>query len=127
MTSVNPSPAVNLGTGYSAIPLSITVSGTYGAISKFERLLRTSVRIQDVNHLVVSGRLFDSDNITLAPMAGVATATGSGTVAASAKPATKKQSDQLTATLALDAFTFGGPPPVSATAGSALSTSGGKG
>ena len=127
LTAVHPSPALNLGLGYSAIPISITLSGTYAGITKFERLLRTSVRIQDANHLVVSGRLFDSDNIALAPLASPSTATGSGTAPTSATPTLKQQADELTATLALDAFTFGGPPPVSATAGSAVSTSGSAG
>ena len=123
LTSVHPSPPVNLGTGYSAIPISITISGGYAAITKFEHLLRTSVRIRETNDLVVAGRLFDNDNISLAPMTSPSTATGSGATAPSGKPASKQASDQLTATLALDAFTFGGPPPVSGTAGSAVSTS----
>ena len=39
VTSVHPSPPVTLGLGYSAIPISITITGRYTAISSFEHLL----------------------------------------------------------------------------------------
>ncbi len=123
VTSVHPSPPVNLGIGYSAIPIAITVTGRYTAITRFEHLLRTSVRLRTVDNLVVGGRLFDSDTIALAPAAGASTATGSGTTPPSGTAAPKQPSDELTASIGLDAFTFGGPPAVSATAGSGVSTS----
>lgn len=122
VTSVHPSPPVTLGLGYSAIPISITITGRYTAISRFEHLLRTTVRLRTINDLVVAGRLFDSDSISLGPLSGASTATGSGTTAATGKAAVTPP-DELTASISLDAFTFGGPPPVSATAGSAVSTS----
>ena len=84
------------GLGYSAIPISITITGRYTAISRFEHLLRTTVRLWTINDLVVAGRLFDSDSISLGPLSGASTATGSGTTAATGKAAVTPP-DELTA------------------------------
>lgn len=114
ITSVRPSPRVPLSFGYAALPISVTVSGKYDAISRFLARLRKDVRFSADNRLLVGGRLFDTDSIQLAAAGGTKTS-----AAGKSSP-----SDTLSATLALDAFVYGGPAPVSATAGqSTASTS----
>jgi Tfp pilus assembly protein PilO len=87
VTSVRPAQPVPLALGYSALPLAITVSGKYTAISRFMGLLRNDVRLVGAAGLEVGGRLFDADSIQLQAAA---------------------KGDSLTATLALDAFVYSG-------------------
>jgi hypothetical protein len=119
LTSVRPTPPVVLGTGYSALQLSITVSGGYNGITKFTHLLRTAVRMNGDGELDVNGRLFDGDNISLTPVASTPTGPPASE-GGSAPKAPKVAPDQLSATLALDAFVFGGPPSPAGLAGSGV-------
>ena len=90
LTAVHPSPAVNLGIGYSAIPISITISGSYAAITKFEHLLRTSVRICRTRTTSSSPEGCSTATTSRSRRwPAPSTATGSGTTPASGKPATE--------------------------------------
>jgi Tfp pilus assembly protein PilO len=120
LTSVRPSPPVVLGSGYSAVQVAISVSGNYVGITKFTHLLRTAVRMNKAGDLKVSGRLFDGDNISMTPL--MQTPTGPPPSSGAAAPTTteKVAPNQLTATLALDAFVFGGAPSPAGLAGSGV-------
>ena len=87
MTSVRPSTPTALALGYSALPVTVTVTGNYRHITKFLALVRTNVRLVGGTKLKVGGRMFDTDNISLQQ----------GTVG-----------DQLNATLTLVAFVYTG-------------------
>ena len=50
-----------------AIPLSLTVNGTYFQISTFLNKLRTQVRVGKGGRVVATGRLFDVQSVTLTP------------------------------------------------------------
>jgi Tfp pilus assembly protein PilO len=104
LTSLRPAPAVPLALGYSALPLAVTMTGSYTAVSKFMGLLRKDVRLVGASPLKVGGRLFGADGIQL-------------------QVATK--GDLLTATLALDAFVYSGnalPSPAAQSTGTTGST-----
>ncbi len=102
VTAIKPSAPVTLALGYSAVPLSIAVSGNYWQITKFLGLARRSVRVVGGTELRVNGRLFDTDSISLQQGA-----TG----------------DVLTAALSLVAFVYTGQVvPTTTTPGSTAST-----
>ncbi len=119
LTAVRPAANVPLGLGYSAIPISITVSGSYNSISKFMGLLRRAVRLSATNRMYVNGRLFDADQLQLAPFSSTTGAAPS--VSGSATSATPVKnpaaSTLLTATVALDAFVYAGLAPVTPVVG----------
>ena len=100
LTSVRPAPQVVLPIGYSALPVVVVVNGTYTQISNFLYRLRQDVCYTNGN-LKVGGRLFLTDQLSL--QAG--------------------DKDTLSATLNLNAFVYGAPPALSATAGSNTPTS----
>lgn len=77
--------------GYSVLPISLSVSGGYGSITRFLHRLRTLVSLRH-GQVVASGRLFSVTSVALSP--------GNGKV--------------LTATLALQTYTFGGSGSASA-------------
>jgi Tfp pilus assembly protein PilO len=87
LTAVRPAPPMPLALGYSALPVAVTVAGTYTAVSRFMGLIRRDVRLSGTAPLEVGGRLFDADSIQLQAAA---------------------KGDSLTATLALDAFVYTG-------------------
>jgi hypothetical protein len=99
LTSVHPDSPVPQALGYSALPLTITVTGNYRAITKFLGLIRRDVTFARGMRPQVGGRMFDADNITL--LQG-------------------QTGDQLNASLGLSAFIYTGQ--VLATTGSADST-----
>ena len=104
LTSIRPGALVPLALGYSALPLAVTVTGRYAAVSRFMGLLRKDVRLLGATRPEVRGRLFDADSIQL--QAAI-------------------KGDSLTATLALDAFVYSGnilASPVVATGQSTGST-----
>jgi Tfp pilus assembly protein PilO len=103
VTAIKPSAPVTLALGYSAVPLSLAVSGNYWHVTKFLGLVRRSVRLVGGTELRVNGRLFDTDSISLQQGA-----TG----------------DVLTAALSLVAFVYTGQvaPATTTTAGSTGST-----
>jgi Pilus assembly protein, PilO len=104
VTSVRPAAPVPFALGYSALPLSVTVTGSYTAVSRFIGLLRNDVRLAGATRLEVGGRLFDADSIQLQ-----AATTG----------------DSLTATLALAAFVYSGNIlPAPAAPGQSIATTG---
>jgi Tfp pilus assembly protein PilO len=86
LTSVRPSPPVAQALGYSAVPLAVTVTGNYRAITKFLGLLHRDVRLVGAK-VRVGGRMFDADTVSIQP----------GQVG-----------DQLNAALSLAAFIYTG-------------------
>jgi Tfp pilus assembly protein PilO len=102
LTSVRPASPVPQALGYSAIPLSITVTGNYRAITKFVGLIHRDIRFAGGTRVQVGGRLFDTDNITLQQ---------------------GQTGDKLDASLTLAAFIYTGqtlaptPPPTAAGSG----------
>ena len=125
LSSVRPSPEVPLALGYYALPVSIVVAGRYQDISRFVRHLRTNVRFGAGQRLEVQGRLFDANSIALAPATPTTGATTPASGTAQSTPQAKHQTDvdTLSATLALDAFVYGGQAPLTATAGLSAPTS----
>jgi Tfp pilus assembly protein PilO len=73
-----------------AVPLSVTVNGTYFQISNFLNKLRTQVRVGKGGRIVATGRLFDVQSVNLAP------GTGAG---------------KLAATITVNASVYGTPAP----------------
>jgi hypothetical protein len=69
LTSVKPSTAVPM-LGYSALPLSINVSGAYANLSAFSRRLHDAVVVSSSGRLRVSGRLFIVNGIQLSSSNG---------------------------------------------------------
>ena len=124
LSSVRPSPQVSLAFGYYALPVSIVVAGSYQDISRFMRRLRTDVRFGASKRLEVQGRLFDANSIALTPAPAPAVTTqGAGSGTTQGKSQSKPVVDKLSATLALDAFVYGGAAPLTATAGLSAPTS----
>jgi Tfp pilus assembly protein PilO len=99
ITSIKPSTAVPLS-GYSAIPLAVTVTGKYAALTGFARRVRDMV-VSSTRKLVVTGRLLDVNAVAL----------------------TSADGRTVSATLNLDAFSYVPAAPVPA--GTATTTPGG--
>jgi Tfp pilus assembly protein PilO len=99
LVAVKPSTTVALPDGSTAVPLSITVDGTWARISRFLHVLRQQVRVHG-SRLVVHGRAFDVDQIQLQSGKGAA----------------------LEAVLTLSAFAYG-TATTPATTGAATTTS----
>lgn len=98
----SPQEAVVQTDGANAIPLRLTVTGSWHGISQFLRTLRTDVRVGK-NSLKVAGRVFVVDTVTLSASGGGATG-----------PSATGPKGELSASLLVDAFTYGLPaPPVS--------------
>jgi hypothetical protein len=139
LTSVHPSPAVAQALGYSAVPLGITITGTYPQITKFVGLVRRDVRFAGGVRLETSGRFFDTDSINLQPTVSTASVAQAAAVAAAngqtpttptpAKGKAKAVATSLSAQLMLVAFTYTGvviaptPPAGATTTGSTTTTS----
>lgn len=88
VTVATVTPTTSTTTG--AVPLSITVDGTYFHISNFLNKLRTQVRVGKGGRIVATGRLFDVQMLSIAP----------GTSAG-----------QLAATITVNASVYGAPAP----------------
>jgi hypothetical protein len=87
-------------TGYSVVPISVGLSGDFYSVTDMLYRLRTLVAVRH-GDLQTSGRLFSVDSISLSP-GGL----GAG----------------LTAQVALNAYLYGGTPPVAPVAPAATST-----
>ena len=96
--SVRPSPQVVLPAGYAALPIAVTVNGTYSGVSSFLGRLRRDVTVGAT--LSVSGRLFLANQLQLTA--------GTGSM--------------VTAILNLDAFVYGVANPAAPVAGIATPT-----
>lgn len=91
--------AATAGTGYTIIPVSLTVTGNYATITRFLHRLRTLVSLRH-GQVLASGRLFSISSVALAPGKGKAlTATVSlqayayGAVDGVAQPSTSTSTD----------------------------------
>jgi Tfp pilus assembly protein PilO len=93
MTNMSPGLPTAL-TGYSVVPLSVGIEGDFYSVTDMLYRLRTLVAVRH-GDLQTSGRLFSVDSVTLAP-------SGVGS--------------KLTAALSLNAYLYGGTPPVAAAA-----------
>ena len=85
--SVRPATEVSLQ-GYSALPIVVTVTGKYAAVTAFMHRLRESVQMPH-GHLVVNGRLFIANQVAL----------------------TSSDGRTISATVNLDAFDYVPLPP----------------
>lgn len=88
LDTVRPSPQIPLTQGYAALPVAVSVSGKFAAVSKFLELLRRQAAVTK-GRLLVDGRLFVANQIAL----------------------TSTDGTSVSATLNLDAFVYGGAPP----------------
>jgi hypothetical protein len=95
LVAVRPAPRLTLATGAAAVPLSVTLDGSWRGLSSFLRAARQQVALRG-SGLAVRGRLFEIDSMQ---------------VTAGSPP------NELEAVLALNAFDYGAPPSPSATAG----------
>lgn len=95
IAAIRPSPRIALTDGSSAVPLSVTISGTWPQVAAFLKLVDHQVRFTG-GSLSVAGRLFDVDEIQVTP-AGAA--------------------NGIQAVLTMSAFDYGAPPSPTATAG----------
>lgn len=83
--------APTAGLGYTILPVALSLNGTYASLTTFLHRLRALVSIRH-GRVVASGRLFAVNSVTLSPA-----------------PSAGKQ---LTATVSLQAFSFGAAPGV---------------
>lgn len=105
LQSVKPAAAVPLPAGYGALPVSVTVSGTFGHVSSFLAALRHQVSIGPRGGLHVSGRLLVPDEVAF----------------------TSGNDRTVSATLSLNAFIYGLAPPPSTTTTTTTTPSGSTG
>lgn len=101
LVAVAPQPRVALPDGSSAVPLKVTVGGSWSAITSFLRHVREQVSVTG-KRLSVAGRVFDVDNVQLL---------------SEAKPL-----PPLEALLTINAFDYGAPPSATASAGTQAAT-----
>lgn len=103
LVAVRPSTPAALADGSMAVPLSVTVNGSWAGVSRFLRNVRLQVQEKGAR-LAVAGRLFDIDSIQLDP---------------------GQKGDGLEAVLSLSAFVYGkpvAPAPAPTTTGSTTTT-----
>jgi Tfp pilus assembly protein PilO len=95
-----PTPSVQSASGYTAVPVSVTVNGTYANIANFLQRLRDSVVVNS-GHLKVTSRLYIPTQISLSVVTG----------------------QKLAASIGLSAFIYGTPPaPAVAPTGTTTAT-----
>jgi hypothetical protein len=90
LVSIQPppvTPPVPSATGYTAVPVTVTVHGTFANVAKFLQRLRDSVVVTD-GHLKVTNRLYIPTQISLSVVTG----------------------QTLAASIGLSAFVYGTPP-----------------
>ena len=105
LLSVGPQPAVPQTDGASGVPLRISIIGSWNGIADFLHSLRSNVRVNEGGKLSVDGRLFTVDSVQLAPNGTTAGAPG----------AASGPKGELTATLSVNAFSYGVPLPTTTT------------
>jgi Tfp pilus assembly protein PilO len=103
LLSVSPSPPIAQPDGANAVPLKISLVGSWTGIAKFLHELRSNVRVKG-GKLSVDGRLFTVDTVELSPNAP-AVSSASGTPSAATAP-----SGELAVSLSVNAFSYGTPP-----------------
>lgn len=101
LLSVGPQAAVAQTDGASGLPLQIHIMGSWNAIANFLHALRSNVRVNGGGKLSVDGRLFTVDSVELAPNAPATGASGD----------TSGPKGELTASLSVNAFSYGVPIP----------------
>ena len=99
LLSVGPLPAVPQTDGASGVPLRIQITGSWTEIASFLHALRSNVRVNGGGKLFVDGRLFTVDTVQLAP-----NAPATGTPGDTSGP-----KGELTASLSVNAFSYGVP------------------
>jgi Tfp pilus assembly protein PilO len=107
LLSVGPGQAIVQPDGSSGLPLKVTISGSWNDITAFLHALRSNVRVNG-GKLSVDGRMFTVDNVGLAPNAATAGAPAPGTSGTPGVATGPK--GELTATLSVNAFSYGVPP-----------------
>ena len=95
LVSVRPAPRVQLPSGSSAVPITVTLNGNWKDLSAFLKAVRLRVTLAG-DRPVVGGRVYNVDNIQIQ---------------------TGTEHYELEAVLAMDAFDYGAPPSPTATAG----------
>ncbi len=93
LQSVKPGQPVPLPQGYGALPLGVSIVGTFSHVSAFLRELRREVSVSAKDGVHAEGRLFVTDQVGL----------------------TSGNGKTVTATLGLNAFIYGLAPPPAAT------------
>lgn len=130
VTTISPQEAVQ-AVGYTTMPISLTVVGSYSAITSFLAHLRGLVTVQH-GKLYASGRLFSIQSLSLAPEGATpgpggtnSAATGS-TAGSVGSGSGARGANRLQATMTVDAYVFGvvaGAQPLPVTAASTTGTS----
>lgn len=105
LLSVGPQAAVLQTDGASGVPLRIQITGSWNEIADFLHVLRSNVRVNGGGKLFVDGRLFTVDTVQLAP-----NAPATGTPGDTSGP-----KGELTASLSVNAFSYGVPAPTTTT------------
>jgi len=100
LVSIRPAPRVALPNGSSAVPLTVTLDGSWKGLSGFLQRVRQQVGVTG-SQISAAGRLFDVDNLQ---------------VTSQPKPI------ELEAVLTMNAFDYGAPPSPTATAGASNGT-----
>jgi Tfp pilus assembly protein PilO len=100
LMAIQPSPRIALTDGSSAVPVKVTVDGTWTQLARFLGVVRAQVSLH-ASRLSVGGRLFDIDNIQITPT---------------------ETSSTIEAVLSMVAFDYGAPPSATATAGASSGT-----
>ncbi|HEY2326629.1 MAG TPA: type 4a pilus biogenesis protein PilO [Gaiellaceae bacterium] len=95
LISVAPQSRVALADGSSAVPMQVTIAGSWSQVTAFLRDLRDQVQLNG-KRLTVGGRVFDVDQVQLSA---------------------QQTKQPIQALLTLSAFDFGAPPSATATAG----------
>lgn len=122
VTTISPQSAVQ-AVGYTTMPISLTVVGTYAEITSFTAHLRGLVAVQH-GRLYATGRLFAVQSLNLIPAQSAATAGATGS-AGTGSPSTGSGGtasygpNTLQATMTVDAYVFGvvaGAQPLPVTA-----------
>jgi hypothetical protein len=101
-TSIRPDASVPL-TGYTVQPFVITLEGRFGSVSAFLGDVRRLVQVRK-KRLDVRGRLFSVDSVSLG------------------EPDERDGFPNVKATVTIDAFVYGGAPPVDAGGGTESTT-----
>ena len=100
LVSVRPETKLVLADGSAAVPLQVTVDGSFNGVSRFLRILRSQVSVLRGTTVRSTGRLFLADDVSLTAGTTASTGTGAGTGPAS----------EVTANLELVALEYGSPP-----------------
>lgn len=116
LLSVAPSAAVVQPDGSSALPVNVSIVGSWSGVASFLHALRSNVRVHG-GHLSVAGRLFTVDSIQLSPNApaGSSSSGSSGSAASAPK-------GELRVTLTMNAFSYGVPVPTVTTSTDSTTT-----